>query len=74
MSCVIVQLSGKVFGKLTVNRIIGPDKHGMMVWLCTCECGNVKPVSSNSLRTGKTKSCGCSMGVTTWGIGQSGKL
>lgn len=28
-------------------------------WVCECECGTVKLVTGNSLRMGKTKSCGC---------------
>lgn len=31
----------------------------MVVWLCICSCGNETRVSSNSLKTGKVKSCGC---------------
>lgn len=28
-------------------------------WICKCDCGNVVTVRSNSLKTNKTKSCGC---------------
>lgn len=28
-------------------------------WECTCDCGTIKPVSSLSLKNGKSKSCGC---------------
>lgn len=28
-------------------------------WLCKCDCGTDRLVSGGSLRTGKTKSCGC---------------
>lgn len=28
-------------------------------WICQCKCGNIKTVSSYSLRGGLTKSCGC---------------
>ena len=29
-------------------------------WLCRCECGNEKVIYGNNLRSGRTKSCGCS--------------
>ena len=30
-----------------------------IMWQCRCDCGNIVDVSSNALRTGRTKSCGC---------------
>lgn len=36
-----------------------PPKRGVLFWLCRCDCGTVKYVGSQSLRTGGTKSCGC---------------
>lgn len=54
-----LDLTGQVFGKLTV---IGPDhrdnKRGWW-WLCQCECGNTKVIASGNLRSGSTISCGC---------------
>ncbi len=35
------------------------DSSGGMIWLCQCDCGNSKEVSSSNLRTGHTSSCGC---------------
>ena len=29
------------------------------MWLCECDCGNKKVISSDCLTMGKTKSCGC---------------
>lgn len=53
-------LSGKVFGRLTVLRK-SEELHprGYYPWVCKCECGNVKTISSSGLRDGTTKSCGC---------------
>lgn len=51
-------LIGETFGKLTVLKREGRNKHGSALWLCRCECGNEKIVSSNSLGSG-LKSCGC---------------
>lgn len=52
-------LSGKVFGKLTVVRHVGKDRHSHNRWLCQCECGNMTVVDTSCLVQGKTKSCGC---------------
>lgn len=56
-------LTGKRFGKLVViertdDYIQSDGKHKVM-WLCRCDCGNIKAVLSHSLTSGRTKSCGC---------------
>ena len=56
---------GNRFGKLVViakNEELSKQKHRAM-WLCKCDCGNYKIVSSKCLRDGKTKSCGCLISV-----------
>ena len=50
---------GERFGKLTVIEDTGKRENGKVVWKCQCDCGNFCEVSSNSLITGNTKSCGC---------------
>jgi CDGSH-type Zn-finger protein len=52
-------LTGKIFGKLTVVEYKGKNKFNDSLWLCTCECGNSKIISGMSLKTSGTKSCGC---------------
>lgn len=52
-------LVGKRFGRLTVLRFAGVDKHRCSVYECRCECGSVIKVSSNDLMTGHNRSCGC---------------
>ena len=52
-------LTGQVFGKLTVVNFAGRDKRGILTWLCKCECGNEKTLTGSNLTTGSTKSCGC---------------
>ncbi len=54
----LVDLTGKRYGRLTVLKRMA-TKNGHAAWLCRCDCGNVKSVSSNSLRRGTVKSCGC---------------
>jgi len=57
-----IDLTGQTFGKLTVisraENVIRSSKPAIM-WECVCECGNTKNIQSQSLREGKTKSCGC---------------
>lgn len=53
-----IDLTGQVYGKLTVYEYVGIIK-GRTHWLCFCECGNKIITSSNSLRRGATRSCGC---------------
>lgn len=55
-----VDLSGQVFGRLTVvNRVPSVKGQGGVVWNVVCECGSTRKVLSNSLRSGNSKSCGC---------------
>lgn len=55
----IIDLSNQKFGKLTVIKYLGNDKHKKALWLCKCDCGNETVVESSRLRKGHTKSCGC---------------
>lgn len=56
----IVDLSGRIFGRLTVIRQSSKrSKSGDLYWVCSCECGNEKEVISSNLKYGKTRSCGC---------------
>ena len=54
-----LDLRGQKFGKLTVLRENGRDKHNKVLWLCRCECGNEVTVRGDSLRNENTTSCGC---------------
>lgn len=57
-------LVGEKFGKLTVIKrsddYISPKGKHSPMWLCQCECGNIKAITQSSLESGGTKSCGCS--------------
>lgn len=50
----VIDLTGKRFGKLTVL-----EHCGSIFWKCKCDCGNIKIIRGQSLREGKTISCGC---------------
>ena len=53
-----IDLTGKRFGRLTVLGYAGTGKQGTY-WKCRCDCGKDTVVLSHSLRSGRTKSCGC---------------
>jgi len=60
----IIDLTGKIFGRLTVVRRIYsknlPDwKKKQPQWLCLCECGKTVTKHGRYLRDGDTQSCGC---------------
>lgn len=60
-----VDYSGQRFGRLVVVKRIGTKERGTKtivktpLWLCQCDCGNEKIVTSVELRSGDTQSCGC---------------
>lgn len=55
-----IDLTGQRFGRLTVvKRADFNYNMSSALWVCKCDCGNVKNVVSTSLRYGRTRSCGC---------------
>lgn len=54
-----IDLTGKRFGRLIVISRVANANDGHARWLCQCDCGNTVEVSSNVLKKGNTKSCGC---------------
>lgn len=52
-------LTGQMFGKLTVKFHYGKNKHSHNLWYCICDCGGYTITDTNALRNGDTKSCGC---------------
>lgn len=54
---------GKNFNNLTVIKRaedhITPSGQKKVQWVCKCKCGNITIVSSQDLKSGHTKSCGC---------------
>lgn len=62
---VLLDLTGERYGNLSVisraeRRKSYSKKTGTAwFWLCLCDCGNTKKIIASSLRSGKTKSCGC---------------
>lgn len=59
----LVDLTGMRFGRLKVehrasDKILPSGVHAVM-YHCKCDCGNKIDVNAGSLKSGKTKSCGC---------------
>lgn len=54
-----IDLTGQRFGRLTVVKFVGTDKHGSTLWKCKCDCESEVTVLANNLRRGHTTSCGC---------------
>lgn len=57
-------LTGRNFGKLTVEHITTPrrGKSGRILewhWMCLCECGGRTEVQASNLKNDHTTSCGC---------------
>lgn len=52
-------LLGRRFGKLIVLHKMPNNKHGKVMWLCRCDCGETKSILSAKLLNGESKSCGC---------------
>ncbi len=59
-----IDLSGEVFGDLSVIRRDGHIQ-GHVGWRCTCRlCGSERIYAANNLRSGNSTSCGCARAVT----------
>ena len=70
------RLEGKKFGRLTVLKYLGfkkikeDDKYSQSMYLCRCECGKEVEVASKYLKSGNTRSCGCSAIDTSREVGK----
>ena len=52
-------LQNQRFGKLTVIGYAYTNERNRAVWLCECDCGKKKEVTTGNLKSGSTRSCGC---------------
>lgn len=55
----LIDLIGKIFGRLVVIKRAGKNKWDIPKWLCKCNCGNEKVILGSCLKNGHIKSCGC---------------
>lgn len=56
----LIDLTNQRFGKLFVVERSENRGDYRSHWVCKCDCGTMKIVSSSHLRGGTTRSCGCS--------------
>jgi hypothetical protein len=62
----LISLVGKRFGRLVVTkRSEQVGSQGQPYWWCHCDCGSDVQVRGQSLRIGRTQSCGCLARLTT---------
>jgi len=55
-----IDLIGKRFGKLEVISLSKERGDSDQIkWDCKCDCGSLHTVTGESIRSGKSKSCGC---------------
>ena len=52
-------LTGQRFGKLVAEKRYYDAERKITFWRCKCDCGAEAMVRANSLKHGRTKSCGC---------------
>ena len=52
-------LTGMIFGRLTVLERAGSSPDRRALWLCQCSCGKQIITLGKLLTSGKTQSCGC---------------
>ena len=52
-------LTGQVFGRLTVMERTGELRNERAVWHCFCVCGSKHSATSDALQRGNVRSCGC---------------
>jgi hypothetical protein len=50
---------GQMFSRLTVVESAGVNIHQKKLWKCACACGAFAVVTTGSLNSGNTTSCGC---------------
>ena len=55
----LIDISGRRFGFWLVQGRGDNKTNGQVQWSCLCDCGELRLVTSNSLRSGNSTSCGC---------------
>jgi hypothetical protein len=53
-----LNLVGQKYNRLLVLESVTPI-NGRTAWKCECDCGKIKIIKTEELRSGGTKSCGC---------------
>lgn len=58
----IIPEQGLRYGSLVVLHMVKKQGSREAYWLCKCDCGKEKVARGQSLRKGRTRSCGCKAG------------
>lgn len=56
---IVRDITGQRFTRLVALERLERKRGSSFLWRCQCDCGKIVEVSSNSLLSGNTKSCGC---------------
>jgi hypothetical protein len=59
MAMRLIDLTGERFGRLVVMHRALSKQRRNYYWWCRCDCGRMKRILGQSLRSGATVSCGC---------------
>lgn len=54
-----IDLTGQIFGRLTVIGYAGQTESKDSTWFCRCKCEKLTRVHGTALKSGNTTSCGC---------------
>lgn len=55
----LIDLSGKRFGKLVAIDRVGKARKAKAIWLFECDCGQYATLVADNVKSGNTRSCGC---------------
>ncbi len=55
----LVDRTNKRYGRLIAHWPMGKTRPRAILWLCSCDCGNLVSVRASNLGCLKTTSCGC---------------
>lgn len=54
-----IDLTGNRYNRLLVLHRDPDNDSKKIKWVCQCDCGNIKSITGNDLKSGDTQSCGC---------------
>lgn len=53
-------ITGNKYNRWTVlHKSENKSNRGRWLWVCQCDCGAIREIEANSLKSGNSKSCGC---------------
>ena len=52
-----IDITGNKYGKLTVIKLHNEKRGKALLWVCKCDCGNIKIAAAIDLKQGKVKAC-----------------